>query len=201
MKKNISRKNWIQNQHKDQYFKKSQILGYRSRSAFKLIELNKKFKIIKKNSSLLDIGSSPGGWSQVTAELIKEGKILAIDKKPMDLVKNVTFLNEDFLEQETKDKIIAFFGGKIDVVISDMAANTTGNKSTDCIRTNYLSMEVLSFALKILKSNGSLISKVFMGDDFISVKNFAKKNFKIVKFFKPNSSKSDSKETYIQCTI
>tara|TARA_B100000965_G_scaffold312291_1_gene272032 strand:+ start:195 stop:800 length:606 start_codon:yes stop_codon:yes gene_type:complete len=201
MKKNISRKNWIQNQHKDQYFKKSQILGYRSRSAFKLIELNKKFKIIKKNSSLLDIGSSPGGWSQVTAELVKEGKILAIDKKPMDIVKNVTFLNEDFLEQETKDKIIAFFGGKIDVVISDMAANTTGNKSTDCIRTNYLSMEVLSFALKILKSNGSLISKVFMGDDFISVKNFAKKNFKIVKFFKPNSSKSDSKETYIQCTI
>ncbi len=201
MKKNISRKNWIQNQHKDQYFKKSQILGYRSRSAFKLIELNKKFKIIKKNSLLLDIGSSPGGWSQVTAELIKEGKILAIDKKPMDLVKNVTFLNEDFLEQETKDKITAFFGGKIDVVISDMAANTTGNKSTDCIRTNYLSMEVLSFALKILKSNGSLISKVFMGDDFISVKNFAKKNFKIVKFFKPNSSKSDSKETYIQCTI
>tara|TARA_B100001123_G_C15139055_1_gene958695 strand:- start:372 stop:977 length:606 start_codon:yes stop_codon:yes gene_type:complete len=201
MKKNISRKNWIQNQHKDQYFKKSQILGYRSRSAFKLIELNKKFKIIKKNSSLLDIGSSPGGWSQVTAELIKEGKILAIDKKPMDIVKNVTFLNEDFLEQETKDKITAFFGGKIDVVISDMAANTTGNKSTDCIRTNYLSMEVLSFALKILKSNGSLISKVFMGDDFISVKNFAKKNFKIVKFFKPNSSKSDSKETYIQCTI
>ena len=105
------------------------------------------------------------------------------------------------MRQETKDKIIAFFGGKIDVVISDMAANTTGNKSTDCIRTNYLSMEVLSFALKILKSNGSLISKVFMGDDFISVKNFAKKNFKIVKFFKPNSSKSDSKETYIQCTI
>ena len=201
MKKNISRKNWIQNQHKDQYFKKSQILGYRSRSAFKLIELNKKFKIIKKNSSLLDIGSSPGGWSQVTAEIIKEGKILAIDKKHMDIVKNVTFFNEDFLEQETKDKIIAFFGGKIDVVISDMAANTTGNKSTDCIRTNYLSMEVLSFALKILNSKGSLISKVFMGDDFINVKNFAKKNFKIVKFFKPNSSKSDSKETYIQCTI
>ena len=119
----------------------------------------------------------------------------------MDIVKNVTFFNEDFLEQETKDKIIAFFGGKIDVVISDMAANTTGNKSTDCIRTNYLSMEVLSFALKILNSKGSLISKVFMGDDFINVKNFAKKNFKIVKFFKPNSSKSDSKETYIQCTI
>ena len=201
MKKNISRKNWIQNQHKDQYFKKSQILGYRSRSAFKLIEIKKKFKIIKKNSSLLDIGSSPGGWSQVTAEIIKEGKILAIDKKHMDIVKNVTFFNEDFLEQETKDKIIAFFGGKIDVVISDMAANTTGNKSTDCIRTNYLSMEVLSFALKILNSKGSLISKVFMGDDFINVKNFAKKNFKIVKFFKPNSSKSDSKETYIQCTI
>jgi len=201
LKKNISSKNWIKKQHSDFYVRESKAKGYRSRSAFKLIELNKKFKIIKKNSSLLDIGSSPGGWSQVTAEIIKEGKILAIDKKPMDIVKNVTFFNEDFLEQETKDKIIAFFGGKIDVVISDMAANTTGNKSSDCIRTNYLSMEVLSFALKILKSNGSLISKVFMGDDFISVKNFAKKNFKIVKFFKPNSSKSDSKETYIQCTI
>ena len=150
---------------------------------------------------MLDIGSTPGGWSQVASKIVTNGRILAIDKKPMEKIKNVRFLNEDFLNITIKDKILEEFKGKIDVVISDMAADTTGNKSIDCIRTNNLCSEVINFSLNILKNKGNLIAKLFMGEDFIEVKNLAKKNFKKVEFYKPKSSRSESKETYIICSI
>ncbi len=201
MKKNKSSRNWIINQHRDQYFKKSKILGYRSRSAFKLIELNKKFNFLKKESKLLDIGASPGGWSQVSRELIKNGKILSIDIKPMKEIQGVTFLKSDFQDDTTKSEILAIFDEKLDVIISDMAADTTGNKDLDCIRTNQLCAEVVNFSSKILKKNGTLVSKLFMGEDFIEVKDLAKKYFRNVAFFKPKSSKDFSKETYIHCSI
>ena len=165
MKKSKKRKKsntWKIKQHRDQFFKKSKTLGYRSRSAFKLIELNKKYKFIKQNTKLLDIGSYPGGWSQVTSKIITTGRILSLDTKKMDEIKNVSFLQCDFLEENTKDKILKFFKDKLDVVISDMAANTTGNKSLDCIRTNQLCAEVVKFSSKILKPNGVLISKLFI---------------------------------------
>ena len=186
-------------QHRDQFFKKSKILGYRSRSAFKLIELNKKYKFIKKNSKLLDIGAYPGGWAQVTSKIITTGKILSLDIKKMDELKNVSFLQTDFLEEKTQDKIFNFFKDKLDVVISDMAANTTGNKSLDSIRTNQLCAEVVRFSTKILKPNGVLVSKLFMGDDFVEVKELAKSRFKKVEFFKPEASRNESKETYLHC--
>ena len=201
MKKNKSSRNWIINQHRDQYFKKSKILGYRSRSAFKLIELNKKFNFLKKESKLLDIGASPGGWSQVSRELIKNGKILSIDIKPMKEIQGVTFLKSDFQDDTTKSEILAIFDEKLDVIISDMAADTTGNKDLDCIRTNQLCAEVVNFSSKILKKNGTLVSKLFMGEDFIEVKDLAKKYFRNVAFFKPKSSKDFSKETYLHCSI
>ena len=201
MKKNKSSRNWIINQHRDQYFKKSKILGYRSRSAFKLIELNEKFNFLKKESKLLDIGASPGGWSQVSRELIKNGKILSIDIKPMKEIQGVTFLKSDFQDDTTKSEILAIFNEKLDVIISDMAADTTGNKDLDCIRTNQLCAEVVNFSSKILKKNGTLVSKLFMGEDFIEVKDLAKKYFRNVAFFKPKSSKDFSKETYIHCSI
>jgi 23S rRNA (uridine2552-2'-O)-methyltransferase len=192
---------WKIKQHRDQFFKKSKTLGYRSRAAFKLIELNKKFKFIKKNTNLLDLGASPGGWSQVASKIITNGKILAIDIKSMKLVKDVKFLNSNIFEQQTKDKISLFFQGKLDVIVSDMAADTTGNKSLDSIRTNQLCFEVLEFSSKILGKEGVFVSKVFMGNDFIEVKNLAKSIFKNVNFFKPESSRNESKETYLHCKI
>jgi 23S rRNA (uridine2552-2'-O)-methyltransferase len=192
---------WVIKQHRDQFFKKAKVLGYRSRAAFKLIELNKKFNFIKKNSNLLDIGSTPGGWSQIASKIITNGKILAVDITPMEKLDNVIFFNDDFSEEKTKDKIFKIFNDKIDVIVSDMAENTTGNKTVDSIRTNSLCSDVINFSLKMLKNKGSLVCKLFMGEDFLEVKNLAKKNFKNVDFFKPESSRSESKETYIICSL
>ena len=201
MKKTKRSNTWKIKQHRDQFYKKSKTLGYRSRSAFKLIELNKKYKFIKKNTKLLDIGAYPGGWSQVSSKIIKSGKILSLDLKKMDQLKNVSFLQSNFLAESTKDEVFKFFGGNLDVVLSDMAADTTGNKSLDCIRTNQLCTNVVKFSSKILTPNGVMISKLFMGDDFLEVKDFAKSKFKKVQFFKPEASRNESKETYLYCTI
>ena len=198
-KKSKKSNTWRIKQHRDQFFKKSKTLGYRSRAAFKLIELNKKFRFIKKNTNLLDIGSYPGGWSQVASKLISSGKILSIDQKKIEKINNVTFLQLDFIDNIAKKKIINFFNGNLEVVISDMAANTTGNKSLDCIRTNQLCAEVIEFSSKNLKPNGVLVSKLFMGEDFLEVKDLAKTKFKKVQFFKPESSRNESKETYLHC--
>ena len=119
----------------------------------------------------------------------------------MDQLKNVSFLQCDFLEENTKEKILKFFREKLDVVISDMAADTTGNKSLDCIRTNQLCADVIEFSSKILKPNGVLVSKLFMGEDFLEVKKLAKCKFKKVEFFKPEASRNESKETYLHCRI
>ena len=190
---------WKIKQHRDQFFKKSKTLGYRSRAAFKLIELNNKFKFIKKNTNLLDLGSSPGGWSQVASKLITSGKVLSIDIKQMKPISNVNFLHCNFFESSTKDKIKNYIKEKLDVVVSDMAADTTGNKSLDSIRTNQLCYEIMNFSSQILKTNGILVSKLFMGDDFLEVKNLANSLFKYVNFFKPLSSRNESRETYIHC--
>ena len=192
---------WVIKQHRDQFFKKAKVLGYRSRAAFKLLEINKKFNFIKRNSNLLDIGSAPGGWSQVASKITTNGKILAIDITSMEKIKNVIFFKNDFLEKETQIKLLNTFGEKIDVIISDMAENTTGNKSIDSIRTNNLCSEVINFSLNVLSNKGTIICKLFMGEDFLQVKNLAKKNFKKVDFFKPESSRSESKETYIVCSL
>ena len=190
---------WKIKQHRDPFFKKSKILGYRSRASFKLIELNEKFKFIKKNTSLLDLGSSPGGWSQVASKIITSGKILSIDIKSMRPIKNVKFINANIFDQITKNQILVFFPKKLDVIVSDMAADTTGNKSLDSIRTNQLCYEIMNFSSQILKNDGILVSKLFMGEDFLEVKNLAKTLFKYVDFFKPLSSRNESKETYIHC--
>jgi len=192
---------WVIKQHRDQFFKKAKVLGYRSRAAFKLVELNKKFNFIKKNTTLLDIGSSPGGWSQVASKIITNGKILAVDITPMEKLNNVIFLNNDFSEEQTQDEILKIFDDKIDVIISDMAENTTGNKTVDSIRTNSLCSDVINFSVKMLSKKGSLVCKLFMGEDFLEVKHLAKNNFKKVDFFKPESSRNESKETYIICSL
>ena len=192
---------WKIKQHRDPFFKKSKTLGFRSRAAFKLIELNKKFKFIKHDTNLLDLGSCPGGWTQIASQIIKTGKILSIDIKEMAPIKNVKFFQGDISDNQTKTKVNEYFNSKLDVILSDMAADTTGNKSLDSIRTNELCAEVINFSRFTLKPKGVLVSKLFMGEDFIEVKKLAKSLFKKVNFFKPESSRKESRETYLHCEI
>ena len=200
--KRIKKSNsWKIKQHRDQFFKKSKTLGYRSRASFKLIELNKKYKFIKSSTNLLDVGSFPGGWSQVAAKIIKTGKIMSVDIKDMEPLKNIKFLKGNITEENTKYIIKRYFENNLDVIISDMAAGTTGNKSLDSIRTNQLCASMINFSKDILKPKGVLVSKLFMGEDFIEVKNMAKSLYKKVNFFKPESSRKESKETYLHCEI
>ena len=200
MKKNKISKNWIKKRSRDLYFRESKIQGYRSRSAFKLIEMNKKFKFLKNNISLLDLGSYPGGWSQVAKKIIINGKILAVDVKNMQKISNVDFIKGDFLERETYQKIIKYFDKKqIDVILSDMAANTSGNKNLDSYKTGELCLNAMSLANKILEKDGIFISKIFMGAIFNEINSMAQKYFKTVINYKPLSSKKESKEIYIYC--
>ena len=199
MKKNKISKNWLIKQNRDPFLRQSKIKGYRSRSAFKLIEMNKKFKFLRKNLSLLDLGSCPGGWSQVVKEAINKGKILAVDIKPMKKISNVDFIKGDFRESETYEKIIVYFNNKVDVVLSDMAANTTGNKALDSFRTGELCLNAMSLAKEILSHDGIFISKIFMGSIYNEINEKAKKHFKKIIRYKPLSSKKESKEIYILC--
>ena len=199
MKKNKISKNWLIKRNKDLYFKQSKIQGYRSRSAFKLIEMNEKFKFLKKNTYLLDLGSSPGGWSQVARKKITKGKILAVDIKSMEKINNVYFLKGDLNDQITNEKIYTFFDKKIDVVISDMAVNTSGNKKLDSFKTGELCLRALDIAKNILHKDGVFISKLFMGSVFYEISKKANQSFKKVINYKPLSSRQESREIYIYC--
>ena len=185
--------------YQDHYFKKAKEQGYRSRSAFKLIELNQKFKFLKKEIKLLDVGSFPGGWLQVAKKIIKNGKILGIDKKKLIQIHGTRIIEGDFLEEKSKNDILRFFNSKINVILSDMAPNTSGNKSLDAIKTNELCLSILEFSKKVLDKNGVVVSKLFMGEDFEAIKIYAKETFKNIRFYKPNSSRDNSRETYIYC--
>ncbi len=199
MKKNKISKNWLAKQKKDLYFKQSKILGYSSRAAFKLIEMDKKFKFLKKNTNLLDLGSSPGGWSQVARKKILNGKILAVDIQLMKKISGVDFIQGDFEDIEINNKILSYFAKKADVVLSDMAANTTGNKDMDSFRTGDLCLKAMDLSSKILSINGIFLSKIFMGSVFSEINKKANKLFSKVVKYKPISSKSESKEIYIFC--
>ena len=199
MKKNKISKNWIIKQHRDPFFKQSKIQGYRSRSAFKLIEMNKKFKFLKKETYLLDLGCSPGGWTQVATKIISKGEILSVDIKSMDNIHNVNFLKGDLLDNEICEKISNYFEKKFDVVISDIAANTTGNRNLDSFRTGELCLIAMDLAKKVLNKEGVFLSKVFMGSVFDEINKKAREYFKNVIKYKPASSKKESKELYIYC--
>ena len=185
--------------YQDHFFKKAKSLGYRSRSAFKLIELDQKFKFLKNRINLLDLGSFPGGWCQVAKDKVKNGKIIGLDKKAVGKINGINMIKGNFLEDKLRASIKSYFDSQIDVILSDMAADTTGNKSLDCIRTNQLCLQVLDFSKKVLSKNGTVVSKLFMGEDFEEIKKNAKKNFKKINFFKPKSSRDESRETYIHC--
>ena len=195
-----SSKLWISRQNNDFYVKEAKAKGYRSRSAFKLIEINKKFKFLKNNLNILDLGSAPGGWSQVCSEINKNGKNLSIDILDMDKIDNIFFYKKDFNELDFFDFVNNFFAlNKVDIVLSDMAVNTTGNKDLDAMKTNSIALDVVNLSKVILKPKSSLLVKIFSGkDENILIKN-AKDSFKIIERIKPDSSRKESREMYLLC--
>ena len=199
MKKNKISKNWLNKQRRDTYVKQSKVDGYRARSAYKLIEIDEKFKIFKGGISVIDIGAAPGSWSQYVAKTVKSGRLISIDLKEMEPIGNTVQIHGDFTEQQIQDEIKKYTKSEIDVVMSDMAVNTTGIKNIDSIQTGELCKEAMIFAKDILKNNGFFISKIFMGGTFNEIVAEGKKYFKEVKVFKPKSSRKDSKESFIIC--
>ena len=199
MKKNKISKNWVNKQRRDTYVKQSKIDGYRARSAYKLIEIDEKFKIFKGGLSIIDIGAAPGSWSQYALKMSKSGKLISIDLKKMEPVGNSVQIQGDFTEEKTQEKIKKNINGKVDVVMSDMAVDTTGIKNIDSIQTGELCKEAMFFAKDLMKENGYFISKIFMGGTFNEIVAEGKKYFKEVKVFKPKSSRKDSKESFIIC--
>ena len=199
MKKNKISKSWVIRQRRDKYVRQSKLEGYRSRAVYKLKELNEKFKIIKNNSNILDIGSAPGSWTQYLSEKSKGSKIMSIDLKEVEKIKDVYHVVGDFLDNKNQKIIADYFPKKIDLVVSDMAVNTTGNKNLDSIQTGELSLTAMHFAIGMLRPKGIFLSKIFMGSTFNEIVENAKKNFKESKIFKPPSSRKDSKESFIIC--
>ena len=201
MKKNKISKNWINKQRRDIYVRKSKVDGYRARSVYKLIEINDKFKIFKNGISVIDLGSSPGSWSQYIARTVKSGRLVSIDLKDMEEIDNTIQIKGDFTETVSQEKIKSFFKSKVDVVVSDMAVNTTGIKDIDAIYTGELAMEAMNFSKEMLVKEGRFVSKIFLGSSFNEIVALGKKTFKEVKVFKPKSSRKESKESFIICKI
>ena len=199
MKKNKISKNWVNKQRRDTYVKQSKVDGYRARSAYKLIEIDDKFKIFKGGITVIDIGAAPGSWSQYAEKVSKSGRLISIDLKKMEPIGNTVQIQGDFTEQTIQDEIKKHTTTKVDVVMSDMAVNTTGIKNIDSIQTGELCKEAMFFAKDLLKNNGFFISKIFMGGTFNEIVAEGKKYFKEVKVFKPKSSRKDSKESFIIC--
>ena len=191
MKKNKISKNWINKQKRDIYVKQSKIEGYRSRAVYKLQEIN--------DIAIADLGAAPGSWSQYVSRKFKKTKIVSIDIKDMEEIENIYQIKGDFTEEIQQKKIINYFGNKIDVVISDMAVNTTGNKNLDSLVTGELTIKALNFSVNTLKKQGIFVSKIFMGSSFNEIVKIAKKKFKDVHIFKPPASRKNSKENFIIC--
>ena len=200
MKKNRISKNWINKQRRDAYVKQSKVDGYRARSAYKLIEIDEKFKIFKGGMSVIDIGAAPGSWSQYAFKVAKSGRLISIDLKALEPIGKTIQIQGDFTDEEIQNEIKKHISTKVDVVMSDMAVNTTGIKNIDSIQTGELCIEAMFFAKNILKGNGFFVSKIFLGGTFNEIVAQGKKYFKEVRVFKPKSSRKDSKESFIICS-
>lgn len=199
-----SSKKWLLRQVNDQFVEKARNEGWRSRSTFKIIEIDEKFKIFKKHKIVVDLGCAPGGWSQYCVGKVGEGNIVGIDLLPVSPIVGVNFMQLDFLTEEAPQKIIDELkkihhntSGLCDIVMSDMAANTTGDQTTDHLRIIGLLEEALNLAQKILKEDGCFIGKIFQGGNSEEILEILRRNFLTVKYFKPESSRKDSSETYL----
>ena len=199
MKKNKISKNWVNKQRRDTYVRQSKVDGYRARSAYKLIEIDEKFKIFKGGMNVIDIGAAPGSWSQYASKVVKNGKIISVDLKEMQKIQNTIQIKGDFTSLEIQNQIKSYISNSSDVVMSDMAVNTTGIKNLDSIQTGELCKEAMIFSKEVISNKGFFISKIFMGSTFNEIVAQGKKIFKEVKVFKPKSSRKDSKESFIIC--
>ena len=179
--------------------RQSKVDGYRARSAYKLMEIDDKFNIFKGGLSVIDIGAAPGSWSQYVAKTSKSGRLVSIDLKEMEPIGNTVQICGDFTEQEIQDEIKKHINNKVDVVMSDMAVNTTGIKNIDSIQTGELCKEAMLFSKDMLIKEGNFIAKLFLGKSFNEIVALAKTIFKEVKVFKPKSSRKESKESFIVC--
>ena len=178
MKKNKISKNWVNKQRRDIYVRQSKVDGYRARSAYKLIEIDEKFKIFKGGMFVLDIGAAPGSWSQYASKVIKPGKVVAIDLKEIEGIKNTIQIKGDFTDPNIQKEIKNFLNKDLDVVMSDMAVNTTGIKNLDAIQTGELCKEAMIFSKEVISQDGFFISKIFMGSSFNEIVALGKKIFK-----------------------
>lgn len=190
---------WLDEHFNDQYVKKSQQDGYRSRASYKLLELQDKDKLFKPGMSVLDLGSAPGGWSQVAVELVgKKGRVVASDILPMEPIAGVDFVQGDFTELEVYEQIIGVLGeDKVDLVISDMAPNMSGVSAVDQPKAMYLVELSVDMADQILAPGGALVAKVFHGDGFDELLKTARSKFNKVQIRKPDASRARSKEQYL----
>lgn len=196
MKKSSVR--WVNRQINDPFVIEAQKRGYRSRASFKILEINEKFKLFKKGYKVLDLGSAPGGWSQVIVDIVGDNNVLAVDILEMEEIGGVKFIQQDFLSNDAEQIILEQMNGqKYNCVISDMAANTTGDRQTDHLRTTTLIESAFDFAIKVLKIDGSFVGKVFQGGTEKELFEKMKKYFSNVKHFKPESSRKDSVEMYV----
>ncbi len=192
----ISSKLWIERQINDPYVKKAKMLGYRSRAAFKLIELDDKFKLIQKDSLVVDLGCAPGGWVQISMARGAE-RVVGIDILPVDAIGGSDLLEMDFMDEKAPDAINALLGRAPDVVLSDLAANTTGHRQTDHLKTVALVDAAAHFAMEVLCPGGHFVTKVFQGGAEKSLLDTLKMRFKTVRHAKPKSSRKGSPEIYL----
>jgi 23S rRNA (uridine2552-2'-O)-methyltransferase len=196
-----SSKRWLERQINDPYVHAAKAKGYRSRAAFKIVELDDKYRFFRKGARVLDLGAAPGGWSQIAAERVgTAGRVVAMDVLAMEPIDRVTILEADMLDSETPGALVDALGGPADVVLTDMAAPTTGHRATDHLRTSALLEAALDMAEAVLKPGGTFVGKAFQGGAANELLLRLKKRFASVKHVKPPASRSESVELYLVAT-
>jgi 23S rRNA (uridine2552-2'-O)-methyltransferase len=194
----LSSRTWLERQLADPYVARAKKEGYRSRAAFKLIEIDDKYRLFKPGGRVVDLGAAPGGWSEIAAKRVgPSGRVIALDIldfKPMSVVE---FLKLDFLDNSAPDRLKEMLGGKADVVLSDMAANTTGHRPTDHLRIMALAEAAAQFACEVLAKGGAFLCKVLQGGTEATLLAELKRDFETVKHVKPPASRTDSAELYL----
>jgi 23S rRNA (uridine2552-2'-O)-methyltransferase len=189
---------WLNRQSRDPFVKKSKQDGYRSRAAYKLLEIQKKYNILKSGMAVIDLGAAPGSWSQIASEIISiNGKIIAVDLLPIDLIKDVDIIQGDFTDPKIFEQICSLSNGKVDFILSDIAPNLSGIWAVDIPKSRYLSEIVLDLVKSLLKKEGGLLIKVFHGEGFDKYLILLRKYFAKVIICKPKSSRAESREVYV----
>ena len=203
-RRSLSSKLWLERQLNDPYVARAKREGFRGRAAFKLIEIDDKYRLLKKGGRVVDLGAAPGGWSQVAAKRIGAeegtGKIVAIDLLPMAPLPGVQFIELDFLDPHAPEAIKSLLGGPADVVLSDMAANATGHRQTDHLRIMALAEAAADFGREVLSPGGAFLCKVLQGGTETTLLAALKRDFASVKHVKPSASRADSAELYLLAT-